>query len=58
MKIHISEDEWYPVYDFEASEFDPELEVDEATLKRWQEAFDAFDKVQGEMKAIFNKSTS
>lgn len=50
MKVHIEDDEWYPV--LVISKYGQEYEVDETTLKRWKLGFARFQKIRDEMKAF------
>lgn len=58
MRILVSTDEWYPVYDpFVAPklaegemEMGPVIEVDAKDFRRWREAFKAFERAQDEIK--------
>lgn len=60
-QVKIDESEWYPVYSV-ASEANypagPYIEVPDDKLKRWAEAFAAFDAVQGEMKPYHQAAES
>jgi hypothetical protein len=52
MKISIQSHEWYPVYSVgEPRESKYDVEVDDATVARWQKAEDDFEAVQAEIKA-------
>lgn len=53
--VRIDTEEWYPVYKPYEGEREwrcTEAEVDEETLARWKEAFDAFHAVQKELRDI------
>lgn len=52
MKISIEINEWYPVYEIEKSSAIDSLDVPDETVARWKEVFEAFEKVQREMRAI------
>ncbi len=54
MKICVSEDEWYPVWDFVDSEKHGwELDIPIEKVKEWKEVFVAFDRVQAEIQAEY-----
>lgn len=53
MKAHIVENEWFPCFDL-ADGPRPgavEVDVDEATLRRWQRTLALYDRCHDEMKA-------
>jgi hypothetical protein len=55
--VAFDEDEWYPVWSVGAVEGPPEphhIEVDAATLARWESAFEAFRAVQGEIRGLWD----
>ena len=55
MKVYIDEDEMFPVYSITDYPSYPrtEIEVDEATVERWQRIIAEFDAVQSEMEATW-----
>lgn len=56
--VRIDPAEWYPVFEFTDSAFGSAVEVDAATLARWQAAFAEFWKVQSEMEAAFDEANA
>jgi len=57
MKIQITKDEWYPVYSIEKRPFSDDLiiEVSKQKLKEWEQVFEAFDKMQIEMRDLMEE---
>ena len=52
MKISISDGEGFPIYEVhseECSDVYSEIEIDEATLERWKNMFNAFENMQQEI---------
>lgn len=55
MRIRIVETGQYPVYDFTDLTFYQEISVDSRKVKRWKKAIEQFNKVQNEMKKVFER---
>lgn len=58
MKVYVDADEMYPCYSVAETKFGicDEIEVDEQTYKRWDEAADAFYAAQEEIKAAIERA--
>jgi hypothetical protein len=58
MKIQIDEDERYPFYSVTPLDnpHEPEIEVPEADLARWEAAMVAFDAAQAEMAQLHERA--
>ena len=54
MKIYITKGEWYSIYghDLGESKWGTDVEIDNKTFAKWQDAFDRFHEVQDEMKKL------
>lgn len=55
-RLHISEDEWYPVYvprdEPDYATWDPQYDVTEKLMARWKVCKKEFDELQDEFHAI------
>ena len=54
MKVNLTWDEWYPVYNIDTSKCpqEPEFEVPEAQVAEWKRVCAEFDRVQEEMRVF------
>lgn len=55
MKKFIDKDEWYPVY-YLAHNYGFEYEVPDDLIKEYDEANDAFEKMQEKLEALYIKA--
>ncbi len=52
VRVHINEEEWYPVYDVFEGGGHGRYWVDTADMDRWQAAKDAYQAVRDEIDAL------
>lgn len=63
-KFFMDADEWYPIHEIVAESdandhtkrFEPLVEVDEKTARRWRRAMTAFRRAQSEMREVYEAS--
>jgi len=55
IKVLISEEEWYPIYDF-TTEFPEDaqcIEIEEEDVKRWNKVLEDFGRMQQEIRELY-----